>query len=77
MAIKPKEEREQKKPVIDLSGPEGNAFYLLAEAESLARQLGYSQYEQLELMEEMKSGNYEHLIETFDEHFGDYVDLQR
>lgn len=77
MAIKPKSEREYKKRVIDLQVPEGNAFVLLGIADRFAKQLDYSEYDQKKLMEEMKSGDYEHLIQVFDEHFGHIVDLQR
>lgn len=77
MAIRPKEERTNEKQVIDLQGPQGNAFFLLGTAQTLSRKLGYSEYDQKKLMEEMKNGDYEHLIEVFDEHFGNFVDLQR
>jgi hypothetical protein len=30
-----------------------------------------------EIMEEMRSGDYEHLVETFDRHFGHFVILER
>ena len=63
--------------VIDLTGPQGNAFFLLATANRLAKQLGADHFQVLELLEEMKSGDYEHLIEVFDRHFGDYVTLER
>jgi hypothetical protein len=29
------------------------------------------------IIEEMKSGNYENLVATFDKYFGDYVILER
>jgi hypothetical protein len=29
------------------------------------------------VIEEMKQGNYEHLVSTFDKYFGDYVILER
>lgn len=77
MAILPKEDRKKEKTVIDLQGPNGNTFYLLGYAESLAKQLKYSDYDRKKLMEEMKSGDYEHLIQVFDEHFGQIIDLQR
>ena len=63
--------------VIDLTGPQGNAFFLLATANRLAKQLGLEHFHILEILEEMKSGDYEHLIEVFDKHFGDYVTLER
>ena len=59
---------------IDLTGPQGNAFYLLGTAKNLAKQLDLNG---LEIMEEMKSGDYENLLEVFDKHFGCVVTLYR
>lgn len=60
--------------VIDLTGPQGNAFYLLSMAGTLAKQLGL---DEVEIVEEMTSGDYEHLLGVFDNHFGNYVILER
>ncbi len=60
--------------VIDLDGPSGNAYVLLATASSFARQLGLD--EKL-ISEEMRSGDYENLLEVFDGYFGDFVILER
>lgn len=60
---------------IDLRGPQGNAFYLLGTAESYAKQLGYTKEKRTELINEMQSSDYANLIEVFDMHFGDFVDL--
>lgn len=65
------------KPFIDLSGPGGNAFVLLATANRLGRQLKFTREQQQEIHAEMTSGDYEHLIETFEKHFGAHVDLYR
>lgn len=77
MAIIPRQLPEKR--VIDLAGPEGNAFVLLGLAKQYAKQL----HEAAEcpapeaVLAEMQSGDYEHLIEVFDKYFGDYVDLMR
>ena len=63
--------------VIDLTGPEGNAFYLIGLAKNLARQLNYNKTDIDILMLDLKSGSYEDLIQVFDEHFGNYVILER
>ena len=63
--------------VIDLTGPQGNAFFLLGQADVFAKQLKYSQEERDQLQAEMKSGDYENLIQTFDKHFGNFVILER
>ena len=61
-------------PVIDLTGPQGNAFYLLGLAGQLSKELGLSADK---IMNEMKSSDYDALVETFDKYFGDYVILER
>lgn len=59
---------------IDLTGSQGNAFYLLGTADSLAKQLGM---ESQPIILEMMEGDYEHLVATFDKHFGHIVILIR
>jgi hypothetical protein len=59
--------------VIDLTGPDGNAFALLAYAKRFAKQLGYD-YKQIQ--EEMTNSDYENLVNVFDSYFGDYVILE-
>jgi len=66
--------QEPKEIVIDLTGPQGNAFYLLGVARKFARQLDLNGDE---IANEMTSGDYEHLIEVFDKYFGDFVILER
>lgn len=66
--------KQSKEIVIDLTGPDGNAFVLLAKAKSFAEQLGLNSKE---VIDEMKSGNYENLVQVFDSYFGDYVVLER
>ena len=59
---------------IDLTGPDGNAFFLLGTAGRLAKQLGLNSKE---IQAEMMRGNYEHLVGVFDRHFGNFVTLYR
>ena len=59
---------------IDLTCPNGNAFYLLGSAKNLCKQLGYH-YEPVR--DDMMAGDYENLLEVFDKHFGDIVTLYR
>ena len=66
-------EKTQKELVIDLTGPDGNAFALMAYAKRLAEQLGMNYHV---IIDEMKQGDYEHLVKTFDFHFGEYITLQ-
>ena len=67
-------EKVKSTPVIDLTGPAGNAFSLMGNAKRFARQLGLDGDK---IIEEMKSGDYENLISVFDKYFGDYVILER
>ena len=66
-----------RKRVIDLDGPEGNAFYILGTAKSLCKQIGIGAERTTEILDEMRSDDYEHLIQTFDKYFGKLVDLER
>ena len=63
-----------KKLTIDLTGPQGNAFYLLGTASKLSKQIGLDVNK---VLDDMKSGDYEHLIKTFDKYFGSVIDLER
>jgi hypothetical protein len=77
---------------IDLSGPDGNVFVLMAMAKRFAKQLNL-EIEGLDVLEglgisepqsagdwivdQMKSGDYENAIQVFDRYFGEYVILYR
>ena len=62
------------KVVIDLTGPDGNAFVLMAYEDRFARKLGL---DPVTIKAEMREGDYENLIKVFDEWFGDFVILER
>ena len=66
-----------KKQVIDLTGPDGNAFVLLGTAMKLCKQIGFSELATQGILDDMKNGDYEHLITRFDYHFGHLIDLER
>lgn len=72
-----RKKQEPTEIVIDLTGPQGNAFYLLGVAKDFCKQLGMSEYNTKELLEDMKSSDYEHLIQVFDDNFGSIVILER
>jgi len=59
---------------VDLTGPQGNAYYLLGLAANLAKQVGYDSDE---LRKEMMAGDYDNLVEVFDKHFGSFVVLYK
>jgi len=66
---------EKKTPLdIDLTGEQGNAFYLLHLAQSLAKQLKLNDEQ---IIKEMQSNDYEHLVQTFDKYFGEFITLYR
>lgn len=56
--------------IIDLCGPEGNAFCLLGMAHGFAKQLNWD-WKKIE--PEMTSGDYSNLVLTMDKYFGKYV----
>lgn len=58
--------------VIDLSGPDGNAFALLGQARAWGKQLGWSPERIKALQEEMTSGDYDNLVQVMDREFGSF-----
>ena len=73
MTIKSKSEMPSE-IVIDLTGPDGNAFALMGYAKRFARQLDLDSEE---IISNMMSGDYENLLEVFEENFGSFVTLYR
>ena len=64
-----------KRPIeIDLTGEQGNAYYLLGLAKSLCKKLGldYS-----DVRAEMTESDYENLLKVFDGYFGTFVTMYR
>ena len=61
------------KNVIDLLGPDGNAFYILGVAQRLSKQLSLD-FDKIN--KEMTSGDYFNLLDIFKSYFGDYVILK-
>jgi len=74
MAIKNKKDIPPYPIVIDLTGPDGNAFPLMGYAKRFARQLDLDGDK---IIEDMMSGDYENLVKVFDKNFGDFVTLLR
>ena len=65
--------QQSKYEVIDLTGPQGNAHYLMGRAIVLSKQLGIDSDS---IIQNMKSGDYDNLIKVFDKHFGSFVVLE-
>jgi len=63
-------EKQPSPIVIDLTGPDGNAFYLLGMAQRLAKQMGKDGEA---ITKEAMSGNYDHLVSVLDREFGEFV----
>ena len=59
---------------IDLTGSQGNAFYLLGTAKKLSNQIGL---DSKKIIEEMQKSDYENLVQVFDNYFGNLVTLYR
>lgn len=62
------------KIIIDLTGPDGNAYVLLGRASQYARDLGLDGNK---ICAEMKESDYENLLQVFDKYFGHFVILER
>ena len=69
--------KTSKRLVIDLTGPDGNGFVLLGIASNIGKEIGLSKEEIEEIKGRMTSGDYETLIEEFDNAFGTVCDLER
>jgi len=73
-----REKQQQNGPVIiDITGPEGNAFALMGYARRFGGQLKMSSAEIKRIIYQMQSGDYENLLKVFDNTFGDFVILER
>ena len=59
--------------IIDLTGPQGNAHYLMGRAIVYSKQLGLDSDS---ILKDMKSSDYDNLIKVFDKHFGSFVVLE-
>ena len=77
MAIKKKSEMPRREIEIDLTGPEGNAYVLLAYARRFGKMLGYDEDHIERITDEMTLSDYEGLLHTFDREFGVFVTLWR
>jgi len=69
-----REKRNTGSIVIDLTGPNGNAYALLAYASKFCRAC---ELDEKVVLDEMMAGDYENLLKVFDGYFGDFVILER
>ena len=67
-----KKEKQMGPLIVDLTGPDGNAFALISLANKLSKKFNIKSP-----VDEMQKGDYEHLLQVFDQAFGDFVILER
>ena len=60
--------------LIDLTGPDGNAYALMGYATRFTKQMGM---DPKPIIDDMMSSDYEHLLDVFEEQFGFFVTLYR
>ena len=58
-----------KRPKLELSGQDGNAFFILGRASRVMRDSGWDETRQSAFMEEAQSGDYYHLLQTCSKYF--------
>ena len=68
------EKPKQSGITIDLTGPQGNAYFLMGMVKRLSNQLDLDGNK---ILKDMMSGDYENLIQVFDKNFGSVVTLYR
>jgi hypothetical protein len=69
-----KKEANERPIVIDLTGPDGNAYALIGYAKRFAKQLDLDGDV---IIKEMMAEDYENLLQVFDNYFGAFVILER
>lgn len=57
------------KPALQLVGQDGNAFVIMGLAQSAARKAGWTKEQIQEYLDEAKSGDYDHLLQTTMKYF--------
>ena len=57
------------KPILQLLGQDGNAFAILGKARRAAKDADWSDAEVKKFMDEAKSGDYDHLLQTCMKYF--------
>ncbi|ELA9367521.1 hypothetical protein QUN99_003411 [Vibrio parahaemolyticus] len=72
MAIKKKLRQQIPQIEIDLTGPQGNVFYLVKQAKLLARKLDLDEEK---ILNRMMKNDYTHAVKIFNAYFDDYVTL--
>ena len=63
--------------VIDLRGPEGNAFYLLGYVDLVGKRMQWSPSRIERVKRQMMSGDYQNLVQVFAQEMGEMVVLRK
>lgn len=64
-----KDDVKKIKPILKLTGNDGNAFSILGNARNLAKENDWTKEEIDAFLNEAMSGDYNHLLQTCMEHF--------
>ena len=57
------------KPKLQLSGEDGNVFFIIGRARSIAKENGWSKEKIAEFMNDVTSGNYDHALQVCMKYF--------
>jgi hypothetical protein len=72
---------EKDKVEIDLTGTQGNVFYLIGFAQNLAKQLnklrGADYQDPKAIVADMMSGDYDHAVDVMEREFGHLIIMYR
>ena len=61
---------------VDLRGPDGNAYMLLAIASKIMMELEYEPYAIADVLDDMRSGDYRNLCEVMEYELNGHVELE-
>ncbi len=61
--------QDEKRPRVELLGQDGNAFNIMGLCHKAARKAGWTKEKIEAVMKEMKSGDYDHLLQVALTHF--------
>lgn len=59
----------EEKPILEIIGENGNAFMILAKAQRAARKAKWPEEKIKKVLDEMRSGDYDHLLRVAVEYF--------
>lgn len=60
---------ETTKPILELTGRDGNAMMILGKAQRVARQAGWAEGKVKLMLKEATSGDYDHVLQTMMKYF--------